>query len=181
MNSPILPAFPPELEREIFEMAAIDIPQSMPQLVRVARRVCVWIEPLLYRTLIVTAPWSDALRLAIEIHPAKSAKYLRDFLAWGYYSDKEWPLRILSLCSGIRNLTLFYANSAMVTALEVMELRRLSVVLLDLIDEYAKDWKVGVEGGRDFWVRAELFVAKRKHGEIQPASRYWIQDTDFND
>ncbi|KAJ7255977.1 hypothetical protein C8J57DRAFT_1186198 [Mycena rebaudengoi] len=279
MNSPILPAFPPELEREIFEIAAIDIPQSMPQLVRVARRVCVWIEPLLYRTLIVTAPWSDALRLAIEIHPAKSAKYLRDFLAWEYYSDKEWPLRILSLCSGIRNLTLFYANSAMVTALEIMELRRLSVVLLDLIggssvdparplfrtlthldlwdadiefltempfaqfpalthlsvnhldaeyspflsstlrhctrlcvlvnmqmspfdpdneahhsvddprfvlmwlsnDEYAEDWKVGVEGGKDFWVHAELFVAKWIRGEIQPASRYWIEDTDFSD
>jgi hypothetical protein len=42
MNSPLLPAFPPELEQEIFEIAATDIPESMPQLVRVARRVSVW-------------------------------------------------------------------------------------------------------------------------------------------
>ncbi|KAJ7256087.1 hypothetical protein C8J57DRAFT_1517809 [Mycena rebaudengoi] len=48
-------------------------------------------------------------------------------------------------------------------------------------DEYAEDWKVGVEGGRDFWVRAELFIAKRKRGEIQPASRYWIEDADILD
>ncbi|KAJ7213795.1 hypothetical protein C8J57DRAFT_1483330 [Mycena rebaudengoi] len=48
-------------------------------------------------------------------------------------------------------------------------------------DEYIEDWKVGVDGGKDFWVREELFVAKRKRGEIQPASRYWIQHTDFSD
>ncbi|KAJ7213763.1 hypothetical protein C8J57DRAFT_1517713 [Mycena rebaudengoi] len=48
-------------------------------------------------------------------------------------------------------------------------------------EHYVEDWKVGVEGGEDFWVRAELFIAKRKRGEIQPASRYWIQDTDFSD
>ncbi|KAJ7256066.1 hypothetical protein C8J57DRAFT_1517788 [Mycena rebaudengoi] len=48
-------------------------------------------------------------------------------------------------------------------------------------DEYAEDWKVGVEGGEYFWVRAELFVAKRKRGEIQPASPYWIEDADILD
>ncbi|KAJ7255946.1 hypothetical protein C8J57DRAFT_1651328 [Mycena rebaudengoi] len=279
MNSPILPAFPPELEREIFEIGAIEIPQSMPQLVRVARRVCV-IEPLLYHTLIVTAPWSNTLSLAIEKHPAKFAKYLRNFLAWEKnYADKEWPLRTLSLCSGIRNLTLVFPVSEMTPALEAMQFRRLSVVLLDLVkgspvdparplfrtlthvdlwdsdtefltglpfaqfpalthlsvnhldaeyspfltstlrlctrlcvlinmqtspfkpgnetdysvddlrfvlmrlsnDQYAVDWKVGVDGGKDLWVHAELFVAKRKREEIQPASRYWIEDTDFSD
>ncbi|KAJ7256018.1 hypothetical protein C8J57DRAFT_1344966, partial [Mycena rebaudengoi] len=268
--------------REIFEIAAIEIPQSMPQLVRVARRVCVWIEPLLYRTLIVTPHRKldlDALRLAIEKHPAKFAKYLRSFFDWETHSDNEWTLRILPLCSDIRNFAWFYADSTMVPALEAMQLRRLSVVLLDLVesspvdpsrplfrtlthldlwdsdtefltglpfaqfpalthlsvnhlntqsspflasilrdctrlcilvsmqmipfeagsethysvddprfvlmwlsnDEYVEDWKVGVDGGKDFWVRAELFVAKRKRGEIQPASRYWIEDTDFSD
>jgi hypothetical protein len=285
MNSPILPAFLPELEREIFEIAAIEIPQSMlnssvshdasvcgklsvePAEEPYASYFLPRIEPLPYRTLIVTAPWSNTLRLSVEKHPAKFAKYLRNFLAWeNKHADKEWPLRILSLCSGIRNLTLVFPVFEMTPALEAMQLRRLSVVLLDLVkgspvdparplfrtlthvdlwdsdtesltelpfaqfpalthlsvnhldaeyspfltstlrlctrlcvlvnmqmipfepgnethysvddprfvlmwlsnDEYTEDWKVGVERGRDFWARAELFVAKRKRGEIQP-------------
>ncbi|KAJ7213754.1 hypothetical protein C8J57DRAFT_1096694 [Mycena rebaudengoi] len=273
MNSPILPAFPPELEREIFEVAAIELPESIPQLVRVARRVCVWIEPFLYRTLIVTPHRKldpDALCLAIEKHPAKFAKYLRNFLTWEHYSENAWSLRILPLCSGIRNLTLVFPVSVMTPALEAMQLRRWSGVLFNLVegspvdparplfrtlthldlwdadtefltelpfaqfpalthlsvnhldaeyspffastlhdctrlcvlvnlwmspferdnethhsvddprfvfmwlsnDEYVEDWKVGVEGGKDFWVRAELFVAKRKRGEIQPGLEY---------
>jgi hypothetical protein len=39
-------------------------------------------------------------------------------------------------------------------------------------EHYVEDWKVGVEGGEDFWVRAELFIAKRKRGEIQPGLEY---------
>ncbi|KAJ7255956.1 hypothetical protein C8J57DRAFT_1517678 [Mycena rebaudengoi] len=278
MNVSILPAFPPELEREVFEIAAIETPQSMPQLVRVVRLVCVWIEPLLYRTLILT--WErdpDALRTAIEIHPAKFAKYLQNLLEWEEPIDKDFFMHILSLCSGIRNLVMFSPHSKMVPSLEAMQLRRLSVILLDLVDgpsvdppphplfrtlthldlwdsnmttlpfsqfpalthlsvnnlnaqsspflastlrgcarlcvlvdmrmspfapgleahhsvddprfvlmcltneDYVADWKVGDDGGKDFWVRAELFVAKRKRGEVQPASRYWIEETDFCD
>ncbi|KAJ7255903.1 hypothetical protein C8J57DRAFT_1651241 [Mycena rebaudengoi] len=75
----------------------------------------------------------DALRLAIEKHPAKFAKYLQNFLAWDNHSDKEWSLRIPSLCRGIHNLTLFYADSGIAPAVEAMQLRRLSVVLLDFL------------------------------------------------
>jgi hypothetical protein len=40
-------------------------------------------------------------------------------------------------------------------------------VLMCLTNEdYVADWKVGVDGGKDFWVRAELFLAKRKRGEV---------------
>jgi hypothetical protein len=37
---------------------------------------------------------------------------------------------------------------------------------------YVEDWKVGVEGGKDFWVRTEQFAAKRKRGEIEPGLEY---------
>ncbi|KAJ7256065.1 hypothetical protein C8J57DRAFT_1651502 [Mycena rebaudengoi] len=136
MDSPILPAFPPELEREIFEIAAIEIPQSMPP--THPCRTTRLIEPLLYRTLIVTFNTKldpDALCLAIEQHPAKFAKYLWNFLEWENQWDKAW----VSLCSGIHNLTWFYADSAMVPALEAMQLRRLSVVLFDLVDRSSVD------------------------------------------
>ncbi|KAJ7213764.1 hypothetical protein C8J57DRAFT_1538668 [Mycena rebaudengoi] len=113
MNVSILPAFPPELEREIFEIAAIEIPQSMPQLVRVARRVCV-IEPLLCRTLILAPTWKldpDVLRLVIEINPSKFAKYLQNFLD----------------CHGIRNLTFSHPVPEILPALEAMKLHRFSI------------------------------------------------------
>ncbi|KAJ7263937.1 hypothetical protein C8J57DRAFT_1626513 [Mycena rebaudengoi] len=42
------PSFPPELERHIFELAAVSHRTIIPTLLRVARRVLVWIEPLLY-------------------------------------------------------------------------------------------------------------------------------------
>ncbi|KAJ7151815.1 hypothetical protein C8R43DRAFT_483283 [Mycena crocata] len=45
--------FPPELEREIFEVAALMYPKMIPNLLRVAHRVLLWIEPLLYRTILI--------------------------------------------------------------------------------------------------------------------------------
>ncbi|KAJ7259328.1 hypothetical protein C8J57DRAFT_1515400 [Mycena rebaudengoi] len=45
--------------------------------------------------------------------------------------------------------------------------------------EAITDWLTGTRGGSDFWVRAEKFVAKRRRGEIQPASRDWIEDSDL--
>ncbi|KAF7368085.1 hypothetical protein MSAN_00874600 [Mycena sanguinolenta] len=43
------PRLPPELERGIFEIAALAQPAWIPVLMLVARRVRIWVEPLLYR------------------------------------------------------------------------------------------------------------------------------------
>ncbi|KAJ7807455.1 hypothetical protein B0H13DRAFT_2483537 [Mycena leptocephala] len=43
------PIFPVELEQVIFETTALMHPTAIPALLRIARRVLVWIEPLLYR------------------------------------------------------------------------------------------------------------------------------------
>ncbi|KAJ7175000.1 hypothetical protein C8R43DRAFT_596341 [Mycena crocata] len=48
------PVLPVELEREIFEMVARSRLQTIPTLMLVASRVKIWVEPLLYRTLLVT-------------------------------------------------------------------------------------------------------------------------------
>ncbi|KAJ7741701.1 hypothetical protein B0H16DRAFT_1564897 [Mycena metata] len=50
MSSPVLP---PELERIIFEMAALLRPTNIPNLMRTAWRVKNWVEPLLYRTVFI--------------------------------------------------------------------------------------------------------------------------------
>ncbi|KAJ7609479.1 hypothetical protein FB45DRAFT_367997 [Roridomyces roridus] len=47
------PALPPELEQEIFELAAYSNPLSVPQLMLVACRVKEWAEPFRYRILIL--------------------------------------------------------------------------------------------------------------------------------
>ncbi|KAJ6463143.1 hypothetical protein C8R47DRAFT_84072 [Mycena vitilis] len=44
---------PFELERIIFEVAAASAPRSIPQLALVAWRVKIWVEPFLYRTIVV--------------------------------------------------------------------------------------------------------------------------------
>ncbi|KAJ6521621.1 hypothetical protein DFH09DRAFT_1424685 [Mycena vulgaris] len=47
------PTLPPELEQHIFELAAISRPACIPTLMLVARRVKHWVEPLLYRTVVI--------------------------------------------------------------------------------------------------------------------------------
>lgn len=40
--------------------------------------------------------------------------------------------------------------------------------------EYVVDWNIGVSGGPDFWTRAEIFIAKRRRGEIKPGATIHI-------
>ncbi|KAJ6482573.1 hypothetical protein C8R45DRAFT_1001904 [Mycena sanguinolenta] len=40
------------------------------------------------------------------------------------------------------------------------------------------DWVFGSNGGVDVWTRAEIFIAKRRRGEIVPNSRCWIERAD---
>ncbi|KAJ7733072.1 hypothetical protein DFH07DRAFT_990444 [Mycena maculata] len=51
------PKLPPELERAIFELSALRHTSSISAYMRVARRVHVWLEPLLYETLILDYSW----------------------------------------------------------------------------------------------------------------------------
>ncbi|KAJ7653630.1 hypothetical protein DFH06DRAFT_523853 [Mycena polygramma] len=47
------PRLPPELECAIFELAALSRPSIIPTLVRIARRVKQWVEPILYRVVVL--------------------------------------------------------------------------------------------------------------------------------
>ncbi|KAJ7259366.1 hypothetical protein C8J57DRAFT_1233724 [Mycena rebaudengoi] len=44
--------------------------------------------------------------------------------------------------------------------------------------DYA-DWQAGARGESGMWACAERFTTKRRRGEIQPASRCWIEDSDL--
>ncbi|KAJ7241651.1 hypothetical protein C8J57DRAFT_1369050 [Mycena rebaudengoi] len=279
--SPTCPSLPLELEREIFEIAATHYPQTMPALLLVAQRVLRWIEPLLYRTLVMGR---EGCRLdptaLLHIQPA-TLKHVQNLLVWGTFTCRSDLLRVLPLCGGVQRLAFFETASAppVLPALEKMQLpvQYLSLITtsaldlldptrplfrmlthLDMIDGVAEgpldfnfaelpalthlsmhgdrrppfffallvscprlhvlvskiwiwtswhrrrahqstdvdprfvmmflralpnlwvdDWKVGATGGNDFWARAELFIDKRRRGEIEPASRFWIEDSDI--
>ncbi|KAJ7255599.1 hypothetical protein C8J57DRAFT_1345280 [Mycena rebaudengoi] len=276
MDSDISPSLPSDLEREIFEMAANRYPETIPALLLVAQRVLQWIEPLLYRTLVFIdheSPWDPA---AFCPESAKLAKYVQNMLISVAPPRVDFALRVLSFCSGIRKLTLFGSYPTMLPALDKMQLRQLSVDLLELFgipaidparplfgalthlrllnsapelnfgelpalthlclpdrsslglisstlancsrlrvlvtmfrtrsglrrysnldlstddprlvlmplsfeEQCVEDWKLSATGGRDIWLHAENFVARRRRGEIQPASRCWIEDSDVID
>ncbi|KAF8186543.1 hypothetical protein K438DRAFT_2019800 [Mycena galopus ATCC 62051] len=115
-------AFPPELEQAIFEIAALSWPRLIPKFMLVAWRVKIWLEPLLYRTIIVgdspdvnhdkfdakTLPFSmTAGELVTFIHskPPTFFQYSVRNLRLAHCLENEEAL-ILSTCSAIENLWL---------------------------------------------------------------------------
>ncbi|KAJ6564384.1 hypothetical protein B0H19DRAFT_1140926 [Mycena capillaripes] len=54
------------------------------------------------------------------------------------------------------------------------------VVMVLLDDAYEKDWVIGTRGGSDFWARAEMFIAKKRRGEIEPRLSYLCRTPYFN-
>ncbi|KAJ6593248.1 hypothetical protein B0H19DRAFT_1365379 [Mycena capillaripes] len=103
-------ALPEDLEREIFEIAACCRPREISKLMLVARRVKLWIEPLLYRT--ITLSRANATN---EQYPAHSMSKLLPILGSESHSALRAAVRnflsspedgafVLSRCSGIENL-----------------------------------------------------------------------------
>ncbi|KAJ7123476.1 hypothetical protein C8R44DRAFT_875666 [Mycena epipterygia] len=135
------PAFPSDLEREICEIAARMYPGTIPALLRVAQRILIWIEPLLYRV-VRTSPGSSydgmtaALSCAMQLKPAS---FFRDGVRQLFLDTlAHWPpnvaLELLRLCTGLVNFapTGQFCNPALLPILEGMHLRRLSASLENL-------------------------------------------------
>ncbi|KAJ7088702.1 hypothetical protein C8R44DRAFT_444000 [Mycena epipterygia] len=134
------PILPTDLEREIFEAAAIMHPQTIPVLLRVARRVLIWIEPFLYRvTLVQTGhSMSDAVRRAMKTKPPSffenGIRHL--FLAqtlprW----SEEDVCGLLRLCPRLVSLTIisgFAYHPLLPILLGMQQLRRWNGSLKDL-------------------------------------------------
>ncbi|KAJ6550979.1 hypothetical protein DFH09DRAFT_603549 [Mycena vulgaris] len=111
----IEPTLPHELEREIFEFCALSHPPSIASLMLVAWRVNLWVEPLLYRTLVLSQYGRNQ---AIQGHPRFHAQTLahriesypdssfRDSVRnlFTYQMDTDHEALILSACSKIENL-----------------------------------------------------------------------------
>ncbi|KAF8169172.1 hypothetical protein K438DRAFT_240413 [Mycena galopus ATCC 62051] len=89
-HSPTSSILPPELEREIFVIAALSDSNTMLSLLRVARRVLEWIEPLLYRVLVIDgSPRHWAYHGAFLLKPNVIATGVRHIS----FIDGLWPER----------------------------------------------------------------------------------------
>ncbi|KAJ7489097.1 hypothetical protein FB451DRAFT_1125319 [Mycena latifolia] len=273
------PTLPLELEREIFEVVARLHPRMAPTLMRVASRVLVWIEPMVYETLIVKhRTLHSSFLLAFESKPASFFRTnVRNLLLGDRLQLVPDELNmLLSACNGVVNIALFRPHHSMLPHLAAMKLQRLTVELLSLfypqeinftqplfsalthldardwgdVDHYSGpsglaslpelthltvfhasrsvlssilsdckklqilirvtrfpplanasrelsiddprfvlmsmtynemivDWEAATQGECNFWDRADIFVAKRRRGEIHPASRCWIEADDM--
>ncbi|KAF7364210.1 Tyrosinase central domain-containing protein [Mycena sanguinolenta] len=283
----VQPLLPPELERAIFEMAAGLHPDAIPNMLLVAARVHEWIEPLRYRTFILTDPASSCPRLRVlqRAIESKPAQFIRDNV-WHLFVEPNYPQDTLNtfipFCTGVRSLVIFEPHTQMLSQLETARPQRLatpieffghteesmpinltlpmfsSLTHLDVFEpilaispswsslaflaalthlaflgtsydvgvallgmchklqvilsmrggrstdewpmlsvsvdaddwehrfvgmvltteSYVSDWEAGLRGESDFWARADAFVTMRRRGEIEPKSRYWIEDKD---
>ncbi|KAF7362948.1 hypothetical protein MVEN_00646100 [Mycena venus] len=76
------PMLPPELEHRIFEIAAIAHPDSIPSLMLVACRVKDWVEPLLYRTILLSSEGR-------ELSPSLGPPNLTDDMLQGLIKERS--------------------------------------------------------------------------------------------
>ncbi|KAJ7735674.1 hypothetical protein B0H14DRAFT_3168523 [Mycena olivaceomarginata] len=145
------PPLPTELERAIFEVAAVSWPRSIPKFMLVTWRVKKWLEPLLYRTLVVAddrdrdrgrdsrlpsiAP--DTLRSLIH---SKSPTFFRDSVRHLSLIEPEAEdVSILTACSAIENLWLGAHPS--INILEInLPLKRLHCALYSLFRDASIDF-----------------------------------------
>ncbi|KAJ7185036.1 hypothetical protein C8R46DRAFT_470300 [Mycena filopes] len=128
-------SFPLELEREIFETAALQHTNSIPALLRVCRRVFVWLEPLLYRVVVIP---SDAAPILRPVQ-SKPATFLQRAVRYLFITpDMEDTLKIIIGCSNIVGLLIDGTlRPDVLDVLDHMAVRRLNFTLPAALSEWA--------------------------------------------
>ncbi|KAF7340534.1 hypothetical protein MSAN_02124900 [Mycena sanguinolenta] len=153
------PHLPPELERTIFELAAISRPSSIPTLMLIAHRVKQWVEPLLYRVSficrIIPGKMHDFPSLPLEVLLSAIDKKPPSFFKWSVThiyleggSDTEPDLSvlptILAACPRVVDLMFFgQSDTSYRVALDQLEcLRRLTIEVEPLFAPNTIDFTV---------------------------------------
>ncbi|KAJ7059114.1 hypothetical protein C8F01DRAFT_1301401 [Mycena amicta] len=107
------PVLPPDLEREIFELVALAMPQMLPSLLHVAHRVHLWTEPLLWRTIQITPRHPANITAFLDVARHKSAAFLaqhvkRVIVQYPRLTPRKTELNVilhlLRSCTGIQRL-----------------------------------------------------------------------------
>ncbi|KAJ7176868.1 hypothetical protein C8R46DRAFT_1077552 [Mycena filopes] len=285
MSSILSPVLPLELERDIFETAAILFPEVIPSLLLVSHCVCEWTEQIRYRTVTANGERSTCgfrdLQRAIQSNrrpPSFFSTHVRHLVVPSFFlrvESYETVHTVLAACTGVQHLAfvnrlspshlpalaqlrphrLLIAMDPLLTETDSVVSRpmftsvtHLGLFLLDSIDlsawpsflnslpslthlllpdlrlsamvapilatckslqvlidfghssaapelddaggddrfVYMKipnespldEWLKGTRGEVDHWARADMFIAKKRRGEIEPKTRCWIEDSD---
>ncbi|KAJ7445039.1 hypothetical protein FB451DRAFT_1293179 [Mycena latifolia] len=138
------PRLPPELERQIFELAAFIDPDHMTDLFLTAQRVKLWIEILLCRVLYVYGPEHDyprppsaALTRYRNLIHTKPASFFHDHVRHLFFvgiQSADEVARILSISDATVNiaLSLFTGPAPILPLLGALPLQRFSAYLSHL-------------------------------------------------
>ncbi|KAJ7058906.1 hypothetical protein C8F01DRAFT_1371058 [Mycena amicta] len=103
----LTPVLPPELERLIFELVAWHDRATTLKLVLVARRAHIWIEPLLWKVLVLGTYTS--VRNLLGTIPSNGPAHIQHLTLMASTSLAETK-QLLSICSNITNLSLWTAE-----------------------------------------------------------------------
>ncbi|KAJ6483522.1 hypothetical protein C8R47DRAFT_1048968 [Mycena vitilis] len=125
---------PPELERDIFELAAWKCPESIPTLILVAKRVCIWIEPQLYQVVLSSGTPERLLRM-LESKPAEFLRRHVHHLALSSVIPRSEVARVLSICTDVQDLAIWTGDTypeLLTDMRNLSNLQRLSVNLYEL-------------------------------------------------
>ncbi|KAJ7107337.1 hypothetical protein C8R44DRAFT_987011 [Mycena epipterygia] len=137
--------FPPELEHEIFETTAVLYPKTIPNLLRVARRVLFWIEPLLY-TAIGIFVFDNITGSSAEMLLARIATKGPEFFSnavrhmficsLDFGTNKPWLDKALEkvfrICTGVDHLLLIadFGKLPLLQMLAATDMRPMSIYLM---------------------------------------------------
>ncbi|KAJ7677705.1 hypothetical protein DFH06DRAFT_1166971, partial [Mycena polygramma] len=133
------PILPPELERDIFEITAVLYPTSILALVLVAHRVLEWVQPFLYRTLMVkTGSRSTSAFLRVRQTQPQNSSFFRNSVHNLFVHHDAWLANearlILSSCSSITNFVMMTPNPSILPLLEDKHLTHFSTSLAPLFE-----------------------------------------------
>ncbi|KAJ6503218.1 hypothetical protein C8R47DRAFT_1067310 [Mycena vitilis] len=148
------PALPEDLEHLIFKTTALHLPQTMPVLLRVARRVCDWIKPMLYEVVVVCKhqdgsdergiKLTESLRHAgPEFQWAKLVRHI--WLQASSYRGPNSPIidgyTLVALTTNLTNLTVIeeFCSPGLLHALRNTRLQRFSADLGRLFGDQPVD------------------------------------------
>ncbi|KAJ7627032.1 hypothetical protein FB45DRAFT_1004645 [Roridomyces roridus] len=82
---------------------------------------------------------------------------------------------LLRLCTQLR--VLVHLNAAATSWPEVSEGLKRELRFVGMrCGEYIKDWHMGALTGEDYWSRAEVFIAQRRSGSVDPLQWYIEED-----
>ncbi|KAJ7818580.1 hypothetical protein B0H14DRAFT_1369733 [Mycena olivaceomarginata] len=94
-----------------------------------------------------------------------------------YRSHPSAPLTLLQTCSALRVLVSLISRKGDHESIDDTNILAYPRFVRMARPHYAADWQIGVHTGDDYWVRAEVFIARRISGDIDPLQNIIPRDT----